>query len=225
MKIYTRIKMNIDTWEVLEEDSYEYMGPMALAGGGGGGDTVDKEYNRRMAKIGERQQKMAEDYFQFWRDHQSETEKMRNAAERELIPGETALRKDQIDSERRLIRTHEDLYRSKAEYTMDDLEARKPLSRQYYQEAMKGENVERAAAQAGAGVAQEYDRAMGAQRREAARAGVDVNSGRFTSGLNQTYLSRARDMAGQKTLARQNARDRNFAKMDSAMNKQIGVGV
>jgi hypothetical protein len=90
---------------------------------------------------------------------------------------------------------------------------------------MKGDDPNRAANQAGAGVAQEYDRAAGASRREAARAGVDVNSGRFKAGLNSTYLSRARDIAGQKTLARQKAKDSNFSKMDTAMNKQIGVGI
>jgi hypothetical protein len=34
MKIYNRIVMDMNTWEVLEEDSYEYDGPLALCGGG-----------------------------------------------------------------------------------------------------------------------------------------------------------------------------------------------
>jgi len=227
MKIYTRIKMDIDTWEVLEEDSYEYTGQLmlALGGGGGGGDGIDEEYNRRMARIAERQQNMAEDYFGFWEEHQAPTEAMQQQAMRDLMPGETDLRREQIASERRMMPLQEELTTAQAQYTIDDLAARKPLARQYYQEAMKGENVGRAAAQAGAGVAQEYDRAMGAQRRDAARAGVDVNSGRFKAGLNSTYLSRARDTAGQKTVARQQARDSNFSRLDSAMNKQIGVGV
>jgi len=29
MKVYNKIVYNIDTWEVLEEDSYEYTGPVA----------------------------------------------------------------------------------------------------------------------------------------------------------------------------------------------------
>lgn len=39
MKIYTRVVMTWDG-EVLEEESYEYEGPLAQCGGGGGGDTT-----------------------------------------------------------------------------------------------------------------------------------------------------------------------------------------
>jgi hypothetical protein len=35
MKIYTRIVVEMFTWKVLEEESYEYTGPVALCGGGG----------------------------------------------------------------------------------------------------------------------------------------------------------------------------------------------
>lgn len=36
MKIYSKIVWNIETLEVLEEDSFEYNGPVAWCGGGGG---------------------------------------------------------------------------------------------------------------------------------------------------------------------------------------------
>jgi hypothetical protein len=35
MKIYTRVVVEMFTWKVLEEESYEYTGPVALCGGGG----------------------------------------------------------------------------------------------------------------------------------------------------------------------------------------------
>lgn len=35
MKIYNKIVLDMNTWEVLEEDSFEYDGPLALCGGGG----------------------------------------------------------------------------------------------------------------------------------------------------------------------------------------------
>lgn len=35
MKIYKRIVIDMDTWETIEEDSYEYDGPIALCGGSG----------------------------------------------------------------------------------------------------------------------------------------------------------------------------------------------
>lgn len=42
-KIYNRVVMSMDTWEVLEEDSFEYDGPVALCVETGGGDPDDPE--------------------------------------------------------------------------------------------------------------------------------------------------------------------------------------
>jgi len=39
MKIYNKIVLDIETFEILEEDSFEYNGPVAWCGGGGGGST------------------------------------------------------------------------------------------------------------------------------------------------------------------------------------------
>jgi len=36
MKIYNKIVLDIETFEILEEDSFEYNGPVAWCGGGGG---------------------------------------------------------------------------------------------------------------------------------------------------------------------------------------------
>ena len=43
MKIYTKIVMDIDTLEIIEEESYEYDGPLALCGGGSGGGSSSGE--------------------------------------------------------------------------------------------------------------------------------------------------------------------------------------
>jgi len=42
MKVYNRLVLDIDTWEVLEEDSFEYEGPVCEAKGGGGGGSSGK---------------------------------------------------------------------------------------------------------------------------------------------------------------------------------------
>jgi hypothetical protein len=56
MKVYERIVISIATGAVLEEQSFDYSGPVALCGsGGGGGYEPDKEYNARIAKIAEKQ--------------------------------------------------------------------------------------------------------------------------------------------------------------------------
>lgn len=223
MKIYRRVKFDIETWRVLEEDSYEYRGPVALAkGGGGGGDTVDKDYNRRMAQIAEQQQAMAAEYFDFWRSDQKGLESAQIASSLELLPAQTQLQQSQIEAEQRMMPAREAEEAERLKYNKADLQARRPLAAKYYMEAMNGENETRAAAQAGAGVAQQYDMAKSGARRDAARAGVDVNSSRFAAGLTNIGLSRARDVAGQSTLARQQTRDANFGKLADAMNRPAG---
>lgn len=45
MKIYNKIVFDMDTFEVLEEESFEYTGPITLCGGGGkGGSSADNTY-------------------------------------------------------------------------------------------------------------------------------------------------------------------------------------
>lgn len=44
MKIYNKIVWDIETLEVLEEDSFEYTGPIALCGGGGKSKSSSVEY-------------------------------------------------------------------------------------------------------------------------------------------------------------------------------------
>lgn len=70
-KIYERLVFDIATLEVLEEESYEYEGPIAeCKGGGSETNTVDYEYNARMATLSEEQQDWARSYYNFWEDEQ-----------------------------------------------------------------------------------------------------------------------------------------------------------
>ena len=58
MKIYNKLKINIDTGQVIAEDSFEYVGPIAQCGPSGSTTTtaVDEAYNARMATLSEEQQ-------------------------------------------------------------------------------------------------------------------------------------------------------------------------
>lgn len=42
MKVYNRVVLNIDTWEILDEDSFDYSGPIALAWDGSGDPDSDR---------------------------------------------------------------------------------------------------------------------------------------------------------------------------------------
>ena len=63
MKIYRRVVIDMNTMSTVEEDSFDYEGPVALCGGKGKTKSesttvveVDKEYNARMAAIAEEAQ-------------------------------------------------------------------------------------------------------------------------------------------------------------------------
>lgn len=95
MKIYNRVVINIETLEVIEEDSYEYDGPIAKCFGGGGGTSsktvtynynYDAEYNARLATIAEKQQQTANEYHEFWQDYQKPYEIALMEANEDLIP-------------------------------------------------------------------------------------------------------------------------------------------
>ena len=90
MRIYTRIVFKMDDMSVIEADAYDYHGPVALCGGSGGGssttNTVDYEYNARMAALSEEQQAWARDYFEMWQTHFKPYEIAQAQANMEMLP-------------------------------------------------------------------------------------------------------------------------------------------
>lgn len=224
MKVYTKISLDIDSWEIREEISYDHDGPVAECKGGGGGDSVDPIYNAKMAKIAQQQQDLANEYFEFWRTDQKELERMQINANKELLPQQTALQKQQMTNESEMMGVRSDYERSMMEYGKEDLEARKPLARKFYDQAMSGDDPNAAAAEARAGVGQQIDAGKATMRRDAARMGADVNSSRFQRNLGGATMERAKATAGAMTAARNETKDKNFAKMDTAMSKNLGVG-
>lgn len=67
MKVYTKVVIDMNTMEVVEEESFDYSGPVALCGGGGSGGGVDKAFNARMASIAETQSGLGSALYNFWR--------------------------------------------------------------------------------------------------------------------------------------------------------------
>jgi hypothetical protein len=70
MRIYDCVVIDMTSGETLEARATEYAGPVAECKGGGSSsttNTVDYDYNKRMATIAEEQQAMAKDYFDFWK--------------------------------------------------------------------------------------------------------------------------------------------------------------
>jgi hypothetical protein len=75
MKIYNEIVLDMESWDIISEDFFEYSGPVSYLGGGSGGGTVttgDPAYNRRMASISEEELEMARAYFDYYQYGQGE---------------------------------------------------------------------------------------------------------------------------------------------------------
>jgi hypothetical protein len=75
-KIYTKVVFDMATMAVIEEESYEHNGIVSECKGGGSSttNTVDYEYNDRMATLSEEQQDWAREYFNFWKAEQKPLE-------------------------------------------------------------------------------------------------------------------------------------------------------
>jgi len=116
MKIYKKIVIDIESSQVIEEESYDYTGPIIQCKGGSRKVTyqttaIDKEYNRRMAEVAEAQQRMAEEYFNYWKwgasafglspytVSEANLGLMRTKAQMELIPKEKTLLSEQIGTD------------------------------------------------------------------------------------------------------------------------------
>ncbi len=93
--IHTKVVFDIETLETIEDEFYIYAGDCAECGGGGGGGdttTVDYGYNSRMATISEKQQSMADDYWNnVYKPYYQPLEVAQAKANAELMPYETNL--------------------------------------------------------------------------------------------------------------------------------------
>jgi hypothetical protein len=67
VKIYTKIVIDMETLEVIEAEWTEYTGPIGGCKGGGGGQEVDKDFNKGMLAISEKQQDMADEMFNLFK--------------------------------------------------------------------------------------------------------------------------------------------------------------
>jgi len=193
MKIYSKLVYDLKTGEAIEESFLEYEGTVVECKGGGGGSTtsVDEEYNRRMATIAEAQQGMAEEYFQYWKTDFKPFEQEQIAAQRELLPGQTALAKR---------------YQG--------------LTGQYFDEATKGISAEEEMGKAKTGVQQAYSGMEGEMRRGLGRMGINPASGRYASMQSQMLRDKAKGLAGAGTMGRRYAEEESFRRLRGILGGQ-----
>ena len=216
---------------------------VCFKGGGSSGDTYDEAYNKRMATIAESQQGMAEDYFNFWettfkpmeqeqvqanRDlipYEKALAKEKADAERNLIPGQTGLSQEQTEAQRQLLPGQTQVLETAGESTLQGLESMGGLREKYYDEVYNGLDPEAEATKAGTDASQAFSKSNEIMRRNAARSGIDPNSGRFTEMLTSNAIERSRQIGGASSLARFEAEKEQFKRLDSAVSQGPIQGV
>lgn len=237
MKVYTLIKFDMDTLAITEEESFEYSGPIVECGGGKQSTTtVDKEYNRRMAAISEKELGMAEEYFKFWQTDYKPFEAKQVAANTEMLPylteAEIARSKVEAATDQGLLKKDKDgnsLLGLQQENTRLQLQSSNSLigkqsevARAAYDQALRGVDVEGQVRTAQSDVAQSYAKSTGTLNRDLARTGAGTGSDQYTNAMSGLSRDRAKSMAGNMTAMRQHAENTNFDRLKSASQLELG---
>lgn len=213
--IYTRVVIDMASGEVLEQDGFVYDGPVAECGGGsgsgGGGstttNTVDKDYNARMAAIAEEQNTWARDYFNMWQQYYKPYEIAQARSNLEVLPMETDLYKKQLASASEL------------------LPGQTQAARQFLTASTQGVDVNERMALATADTANAW-KGVGEQTARAnARMGVNPNSGRYQGIQAALDTQQAAQLAGARTQARVGAEQENYDRLAKAAGFNASGGI
>jgi len=185
------------TLQVIERTEIEHSGPIALCKGGGG-DTVDKEYNKRMANIAERQQGIADEYFKFWETTGKPYEQAQMAANMELMPYEVATQKLGLQAR------------------ASELQQAKPVMEEYYKQALEGVNPEEQVQRARADVAQGIQESEEENARTMERLGISPGSPAYAEQLKTSGIQKAKAIGAAMTTARTTTEQENFQRLQTA---------
>ena len=235
MKIYSKIVMCMTTLEILEEESYEYSGPIALCKGGSSSTTtVDYEYNARMASLAEKNQEYADEMFDIFKNgingQPSEMDLMseqiasdfgmvKDRAEAERA--ELEFKQKQMDAAAELLPYESDAMKLGLQDKMKSIKERSPVVSAFYEDAMTGVDPDKRVAEARAGVQQGFDQANDQTTRQLSRMGISPDSGRGMQAFADQGIGKATALAGASTAARTQAEAENFERKKTA----VGMGI
>lgn len=274
-----------------------------MSSGGGGGGDVDREYNARMATIAEKQQAMADEYFQYWKsgpghwetktiegtgqakpisndglftggnlsipglgpDSESaaargyrakrgtsgsvpsgiksafesllpkteqvwvkdpdgvsymDMEQAQMKSNMELIPKQTKYMSTFLDAETGLVPQRASLESALIAEQQENIALRKPVTSKFYDEVLKGVDVDERVNLARADVESAYAGAESNARRWASSMGINPASKSYSAGLMSLAKEKAAAKVGATSLARRQAEEENFARLSGA----VGLG-
>lgn len=207
MKIYDCVVMSIDSGEIIYEDSYEYKGPVAQCGSGGGG-SYDAEYNRRIADLAEKEYGLSEQAFNSWNKvgGARDLEEATAASGLSLLPAQTSLASAQIDSMSTLLPGQTALSGAQTALGLKSTANKSSIMDKFY--ASLGKNDESSAMnEAGSLTANAFSNAEGASRMDMQRRGLSYNP---SAGLS---VEKAKAIGGAQATALKNTRAQNISEL------------
>ena len=225
MKIYTRIVIDMETMDTVAEESFDYSGPVdECKGGSSSTTTVDYEYNRRMAAISERQQKIADEYFSYWNEYQKPYEIEQTQANQALLPLETEAAKQktlletqQAQAAQTLLPQQTELAQAKMSDKLSTIQSTQGMKQKFFTDATNGLDVNGQVAKAQADVSSQFADVNAAQARNMSRMGVNPNSGRFAGTASSGDIAKAAAVAGARSQTRAATEDTNFNRLAMGM--------
>lgn len=192
-------------------------------------ESVDKNYNKKMAKIAKEQLRMSKEAWQIFLDVTLPYEKAVMDSNMQLLPMATDYQKGVMEE---ALGSFEEQSRLRAEQRAYGLEAtqeaRKELGRygelsdQFYGEAMSGPRYEERMREGQADVAQGFQVVQDSLTRQAAKMGFAGDSESMVDAIARLGVERGKAIAGARNVAKKQERDDSFNKMSTAM--QIGGG-
>jgi|GEM_PF-913268 len=149
--------------------------------------------------------------------YEKELDSARIRQEMELLPGQTALTGEQIAAARELLPGQTALTGAQNADAMTAIGERAPVRAKFYDESLKGVDIDSRVNRAAADAAHAFMNSQGTLNRTMARQGVNPNSGRFAAMSTANSIDRAKAIGGAKTTARENAEQENFGRLQAAM--------
>ncbi len=194
-------------------------------GGSGGGHTtmtgqIDYEYNARMATIAEAQQGMSEEMMGYYRDYGLPLDSARATAQLGLLPSQTAYESDALHVGRQGLGLQSQMYSAMSDAGLPQQIA--GVRSQFLQEAREGIDLQARMGMAQADVAKGFEGAMGQQRMQNSRMGLQPGSGAAQGQAQDLAINRAGMMAGARTQARAQGEQEQFGRLQHASAMGLG---
>ena len=196
-------------------------------GGSKGGSTTtttnsyDPVASAKMAEIAERQQDMAEDQWDMYKEYFQDYEISVAKANKDLLPYMTDSTKEQLQYQTEASAANRKLLPAATELAETELGGQKPVAEKYYKEALEGVNVGDRMDSASNEVKAAAKLGESMRRREASRYGIDPGSSTFGNAVNKSALETSRGISGARTGAKERAEQENFQRLGLALDKNV----